>query len=283
MLSTAATPSSSDLTGDVLKVVQIFFYVIAAIVAVLTYRAAKKGWLAPVNTEYQKRVMERLAKLSEDLYSEFDPNSEHYWPKIKPVHGAIDHMNGVFERYKAEILATKAWGYGSPQTEDVRRMEQLLRPVVSDPFIPESIREAVVDFLENRIAVLSNIYIDEFETYGDGLATGTQQPLTELNEANAIHNRVVDAQHAQGCGISAIENEIHDLRGLIQSYFDGFNPKGRKTIRPRRNKPDPSSPSGAHSRLRVGEVMTATDETAAIRDDESEGDPPGPEELDRTR
>ena len=60
------------------------FYIIAGIVAVLTYRAAVKGWLTPTNTEYQKRVIDRLAKLSEGLFAEFDPTSENYWPTIIP-------------------------------------------------------------------------------------------------------------------------------------------------------------------------------------------------------
>lgn len=64
---------TADRYGDTLKIVHIVFYAVATIVAVLTYRAAKRGMLNTVSTEYQKRVMDRLQKLSEDLYSEFDP------------------------------------------------------------------------------------------------------------------------------------------------------------------------------------------------------------------
>lgn len=65
-----------DKYGDALTLAQIAFYVVGAIVAIPTYRAARRGLLNTVNTEYQKRVMDRLHRLSEDLYSEFDESSD---------------------------------------------------------------------------------------------------------------------------------------------------------------------------------------------------------------
>lgn len=279
MLSPDVVASAPDRLGDALKVVQIAFYVVAAIVAVLTYRAAKKGWLAPVNTEYQKRVMDRLAKLAEDLYSEFDPLSEHHWAKIRVVHDEIKRLNDTFERHKEDLFTAGEWLFGTPVTEDVQRLEHILRPVVSDPFIPEKIREAVVDFLENRVAVLTRIYIDEFESYCDGLAKGTQEPLTDLDAVNAIHNRIVDAQREQGCGIGAIENEIHDLRGLIQSYFDEFSPRGGKTRRKKRHKPEPSP--DAEAEVRVSDGAIAADATPSATDAEPSSEDVDPEEEGR--
>ena len=143
-----------DKYGDVLKIVQIGFYTVAAIVAILTYRAARRGLLNTVNTEYQKRVMDRLQKLSEDLYSEFDPSSETYWPNVRAVHEAIEEINDVFERNRDEILAERKYYYGVPVTKDVERLRRLLGPVISDPFIPDEIRGAVVDLLDSRIQVL---------------------------------------------------------------------------------------------------------------------------------
>jgi hypothetical protein len=129
--SSSATPrpkaSRQDTLGDALKIIQIAFYTIGMIVAILTYRAAKRGLLNTVNTEYQKRVMDRLQKLSEDLYSEA--------------------INKVFENRRDEILTARKYYCGTPYTEDVRRLRDLLDPVVSDPFIPENIRAAVIDLL----------------------------------------------------------------------------------------------------------------------------------------
>lgn len=215
-----------DLLGDTLKVIQICFYGLGMILAVLTYRAAVRGWLTPTNTEYQKRVMDRLAKLSEDLYSEFDESSDHYWPNIRPVHAAIEDINQTFERNKDQVLAERNWYYGTPLAKDVKRLYRLLRPILSDPFIPENIREGVVDLLENRLDVLQELYGTEFEKYSDNLAKGKHPPLTDLDDVNKIHNRIVEQMNSQGCGIRSIENAIHDIRGLIQDYFDSFNPHG---------------------------------------------------------
>jgi hypothetical protein len=130
-------PTAPDKYGDLLKIVQICFYIIGGFVAILTYRAARRGLLNTVNTEYQKRVMDRLHKLSEDLYSEFDPTSEHYWAKTRPVHAAIEHINMVYENNKDVILRDRKYYWGSPVTTDVLRLRHLLNPIVSDPFVPD--------------------------------------------------------------------------------------------------------------------------------------------------
>jgi hypothetical protein len=225
----AAEPPIPDCLGDTLKIVQICFYVLGMILGILTYRTAVKGWLTPTNTEYQKRVMDRLAKLSEDLYAEFDPTTDHYWPKIRAVQAAIENMNETFENHREEALAAKEWYFGTPIAADVQRLDRLLRPTISDPFIPENIRETVVDLLENRLHVLRGIYVREFERYANDLATGKHEPLIDpedLDDINKIHNRCVEQMRKQGCGITDIENSVHDIRGLIQDYFDSFNPHG---------------------------------------------------------
>jgi hypothetical protein len=223
----AQMPPAQATLGDTLKIIQIAFYTIGMIIAILTYRAAKRGLLNTVNTEYQKRVMDRRHKLSEDLYSEFEPSSPTHWATVRPVHHATEHINEVFENHMDEILAARKYYYGTPITEDVKRLYHLLAPVVSDPFIPENIRAAVVDLLRNRLHVLHGIYIREFEKYADGLAKGKQLRLTELDDVNRLHNKIVDQMNKQGCGITQIEQEVHEIRGLIQDYFDSFNPHRR--------------------------------------------------------
>jgi hypothetical protein len=219
-----AIPPTADKYGDALKIVQIIFYITAAIVAILTYRAARRGLLNTVNTEYQKRVIDRLQRLSEDLYSEFDPSSETYWPKVRVVHEGIAEINDVFERNRDEILSERKYCYGVPVTKDVERLRRLLGPVISDPFIPDKIRSAVIDLLDSRIQVLGSLYFDEFEKYSNNLAKGKHGPFTELDDLNKIHNRIVEQQRLRGCGIAQIEEDVQEIRALIQDYFDSFNP-----------------------------------------------------------
>jgi hypothetical protein len=215
-----------DALGDILKIIQITFYGTGTIIAILTYRGAKRGLLKSVNTEYQKRMMDRLHKLSEDLYSEFELSSPIHWATLRPVHDAIEEINKVFENHMDEILAARKY-YGTPCTEDVKQLQHLLDPLVSDPFIPENIRAAVIDLLEHRLHVLQGLYIREFEKYADSLAKGKQLPLTELDDVNRLHNKIVDHMNKQGCGMTQIEQEVHEIRGLIQDYFDSFNPHRR--------------------------------------------------------
>jgi hypothetical protein len=74
---------------------------------------------------------------------------------------------------------------------------------------------------------MNGIYIREFERYADRLAKGKQTPLTELDDVNKVHNRIVEQMNKQGCGIRDIEAEVHRIRGLIRDYFEGFNPHRR--------------------------------------------------------
>ena len=104
--------------------------------------------------------MDRLQKLSENLCSEFDPSSETYWPNVRAVNEAIEDINDVFERNRDDILTKRKYYYGIPFTKDVQRLRRLLDPVISDPFIPDEIRSAVVDLLDYRIQVLTSLHLD---------------------------------------------------------------------------------------------------------------------------
>jgi hypothetical protein len=212
-----------DKYGDLLKLTQIGFYIVAAIIAILTYRAARRGLLNTVNTEYQKRVMDRLQRLSEDLYSEFDPTSDTYWAKSKAVDEAVERINEVFQKHRETILKQREYAFGVPVTKDIQRLNRLLDPIISDPFIPDEIRNAVVDFLENRVEVMENVYISEFEKYSTGLAKGKHEPF-DTRRSMGLHNRIIDQLAQMGCGVRQIEEEVRAVRALIQDYFDSFNP-----------------------------------------------------------
>jgi hypothetical protein len=216
----------SEQLSDILKVVQISFYAVGMILAVLTYRAAKGSWLTPTSTEYQKRVIDRLAKLSEDLYSEFDRDSDKYWPLQQPVEEVIREIDREFQQDREAVLAAGKWQFGIPHSRDADRLEKILHRVLSDPFIPENIRAAVVDLLENRIEVMFRVRMEEFEMYCERLASGQYTPTSEGAAAGGIHNHIIEQLREQGCGITDIENAVHDIRGLIQDYFDSFNPHG---------------------------------------------------------
>jgi len=213
-----------DKYGDVLKITQIVFYMIGTIVAILTYHAARRGLLNTVNTEYQKRVMDRLQKLSEDLYSEFDPSSPAYWGKTYFIGEAVNDINAQFAANRELILEEGDFPLGIPVGDDEARLRQLLNPLRSDPFIPENIRDAVVDLLSTRLDVLFETRVQALEEYATSLARGKREPVSE---GGGLHNQILKQQRLRGCGIEEIEEDIHEIRALIQDYFDSFNPHRR--------------------------------------------------------
>lgn len=201
------------------------FYGTGTLLAVATYWKAKNGLLNTINTDYQKRVMDRLKELSERLYAEFDPDSPDYWPKERGIHWELKRIAKIFQRDRTDILAHGSWPYGVPAMKNTQRLRKILGPLESDPFVPEKIRKQVVQFLDDRLHVMEMVYFDTFERYLKKLAKGKQEPITNLDGLNQIHNSIVDQLSKQGCGVTDIEKDVHELRRAIQKYFESFTPR----------------------------------------------------------
>jgi len=208
---------------DLQKIAQIAFYLTIAVITILTFIKAKRGLLNTVNTEYHKKVIERLDELSKILLDEYDPDSEHYWAKTLLVDDAIDEMNKQFIENKDEIIKAGEMFGGIKICPAYLRLSKLVTRVKSDPFIPKGIRDSVVDLLENRADVLFNAYTSEIDKYRNALIKGKYKG--DLDESKyVIHNRVVDELNKRGCGIAQIEQEVHKVRLVIQGYFEKFRP-----------------------------------------------------------
>lgn len=134
----------------ILKIIQILFYVTAAIIAVLTYLSAKKGLLNTVNTEYHKRAFDKIESLSEELLSEFDPKSDDWWAKDDLLKKFLKETHEKFEKNKDAILKAKEFNSGIPSPKSFDRLVGIVRRIKSDPFVPKEIRDNVVLHLENR-------------------------------------------------------------------------------------------------------------------------------------
>lgn len=212
---------------DTLKAVQIVFYIVAGIIAVLTYLAARRGWLNPTHTEFQKRVMDRLATLADELYSEFNPASEDYLTDHNGLQQALALIHNHFEQSHDDILAAGEWEGWVLLPRDTLRFQRTLEPVRSDPFIPDNIRSVVIDLLERRLAAFSEISNLELLEYRNALACGKIKP--DENNWLPIMNRINTEMAKRKCGPAQIETSVHEIRGLIQEYFDAFNPHGRRS------------------------------------------------------
>ena len=212
-----------------LKFVQTVFYSVGALIAVLTYKAAMKSWLLPTNTEYQKKVMERLSKLAEDLLQEFDPNfhqslnRQSYIESAKYIYNEYIRLKDKIEIKQYEKVAP----ISIPFLKDVLRWSELLRSVRSDPFIPENIREKVVDLLEKLIEVKDTIYrncaIDLMYDLFEGKAPQPFDFICLITFHNLCCEKFND--HTD-CRPDKVWSQVHNIRGMIQDYFDSFNPHG---------------------------------------------------------
>jgi hypothetical protein len=212
------------MLDDTLKAAQVAFYITASVVALLTYLKAKKTLLSSVNTEYQKRVIQRLGEVSDLLLQEFDVDSPRYWARTEPAAQIVSSINDDFSKGRAEILKDGEFEPGIPWTDDQRYLERLVETLKSDPFLPKKIRDIVGDLLENRVATIHEIYITEARAYARALAKGKHLDTLDTNR-HWVHNRINDALYERGCGVSQIQGEVHEIRLAIQRYLESFDPR----------------------------------------------------------
>ena len=208
---------------DILKIVQIVFYLSASVFAFLTYLSVKKGFLNTVNTEYQKRVMDRLKILSEELASEFDRDSENYWAKKSHADEAVEKINELFLKYKKSILKNRKFVPGIPVPKKYEKISNFIELIKLDPFIPVEIREPLLKFLENRRDVLRSVHLKVLQEYKDSLARG-ERIKNLANNSGWIHNKINDLLYKKGFGISQVQEKIYKLLSDIQKYFESFDP-----------------------------------------------------------
>ena len=206
-----------------LKVLQSLFYAGGLVIAGLTYRRAKSTILNTVNTEYHKKVIERLAELSEVLYREFDAFSDDAWYKQDDVGYVVECLHSNIKGHRELIVAAGELLEGVAVSPVQNRLQNLTNRYKSDPFLPDQIRDKVVGLLEKRVNVMDGAYWDVMQDYMSALAMGRHWDTLETN-SSWLHNRVNEKLNEGGVGIAQVENAVHDIRLEIQRYFKQFNP-----------------------------------------------------------
>jgi hypothetical protein len=210
---------------DVQKLVQIGFWLISGTVVILTYLRARKGVLSTVNSEYQKRVMDRLQKLSEQFYEEFE-TEVHFQPIHKsPMAEGVRRMNEEFNRCKDYCFEKQEWEGGIPVADDILKIKKVIGPLKSDPFVPKEIRDLVLELLETRSQVMLSVYRQTFKRYGDSLANREREPSDDILVIAGLQNHALDLLREKGCASQQIEEEVHEIREAIQKYFESFDPR----------------------------------------------------------
>jgi hypothetical protein len=208
---------------EFLNVFQILFYVTVGTVAVLTFLSAKKGLLNPINTEYHKIAFGKIEKLSDDLLSEFDPKSDNYWCKDDPLDKFFEEIHDIFNKNKAQILKDKEFMMGLPSPRSFERLTETITKIKSEPFLPKEIRQQVVKHLETRTKKMFSIHMEETDKYMKELANGKYQGELKYNRG-MVHNRINDRMYKSDCGISQVEEQVHEVRLFIQDYLGKYDP-----------------------------------------------------------
>jgi hypothetical protein len=207
-----------------LLIVQIVFYLATGTVVILTYKNARKSLLNPVYTEYQKHVIAALAMLSEELASEFDPDSPNYWVGQHAIKEAVETINATFRQDRDRIPKAGEWKLaGYPASKEELRADRLIQSIKTDPFLPEQIRNSAVELLEGRIHALSDAESDALANYQNVLAQGKGLENIEENW-HWVHNDVNKKLYEQGFGISQVGEKVDNLRIEIQQHLRSFDP-----------------------------------------------------------
>ncbi|MCB2196461.1 MAG: hypothetical protein KQH79_11425 [Bacteroidetes bacterium] len=211
---------------NILKIVQIAFYLTGGTIAILTYIKAKKGLLNTINTEYQKKALVKVEEISDFLISEFDENSDNSWIKQDPTGECVKKMLEKYEKYKDKVKGQDRWSLGIPDNPVSNKLSNWVKQVKSDPFVPKKIREIVVKFIEERADNMLNIHLDELRKFGDDLIKNPEDYEGEDKDriGSIVHNRINSRLYESGCGISQIEEKIHEVRLEIQKYYEKYDP-----------------------------------------------------------
>ncbi|RBP77911.1 hypothetical protein EBI01_19750 [Marinomonas rhizomae] len=204
------------------KIFQIIFYLTASVVAVLTFIKAKNGLLNSVNTEYQKKVMERLASLADELWEEFDFVSENHWSKDGALTEVLEKIHEYALQNKYEILTGKKGFFGVPLPKKQKEMMAMVEKLKTDPFIPEKIRNKIVSLLDERLNSTFDAYQVVIGEYQKELSAGRKWNTFEENKS-FISNDIVSIMSDKGLSIPKLQEAIHEIRLEIQKYYESFN------------------------------------------------------------
>lgn len=201
---------------NILEVVQIAFYIVAMIVAVATYRAAKQGWLSPINTEYHKRTMDRIQDILGRLFEEFDYHSEKFMQRVKAQ--SIDAL-------RTEPLLP----FGTrPFTEHEMYLRKLESECNSDPFLPESIRGWLLDYVRYNRGAYVKAYDDAFEKCGFGVIDISVPKPSDQEQTSRAYFVIQEALEQQHASSEQRLEALTKVRTQIQHYFAKFDPSTKR-------------------------------------------------------
>src|SRR5271157_5056036 len=110
----------------------------------------------------------------------------------------------------------------------------MLDPIKSDPFIPHHIRDMVSELIATRFETYLEISREIIDDYQERLALCKHEPYKGSADTAAMHNKMNKMFYDRGCGISQIQEEVHEIRR--------GDPAILRVVRPSlRNRPETTS------------------------------------------
>lgn len=220
--------------ADVKDLVQIFFWIFAGSMTFLTYKNINKSLLSPVNTEYQKRVLENLSVLSGKLFSELKLGTEHYRGHSLQMRPIWKQMQSLYIEDKDSTRENGIDILDIEITSEFLFSQKLADEVRYDPFIPNEIREAVTTYLDCRTEASFDSTISSIQA--------TLANIDKIIEANGevpssyfeedinlfLENSYINHMDDRGFNYDKIEEMNKNIMIQVIEYIDSFNPRFNK-------------------------------------------------------
>lgn len=191
----------------------------------MTYISARKGLLNTVNTEYYKKVIENIYKISDELYADCDVFENNPESQSASIDEFIKRLNEYARQHRHEILTAvpDKLPLMAPMTKLQVRLVKLERKFDSDPFLPEPIRSSVVSYLKHRSNALHEVHWDAAKEYLEQLAKDSDWGDLD-RKSGGFHNSINSKYYDAGIGQSQVEDKVNKLRLEIQHYFAKYDP-----------------------------------------------------------
>ncbi|PKH08179.1 hypothetical protein [Moritella sp. Urea-trap-13] len=219
---------------DIKDLVQIVFWIFASSITFLTYRNINKSLLSPVNTEYQKRVLENLSVLSNKLFSELKSGTQDYRGHSLQMQPIWKQMQSLYIEDKDSTRENGIDILDINITSEFLFSQNLADEVRYDPFIPNEIREAVTTYLDCRTKVsfdstVSSLH-DTLINIDKIIEANGEVPSSYFEEDINIflENTYLDYMDNNGFSDEIIEEMNKNIMTQILEYIDSFNPRFNK-------------------------------------------------------
>ena len=211
------------------NVAQILFWVLTSVLASLAYFNAKKTLLSPVNTEYQKRIFDKLEILSKKLFSELKIGDDNYWLYQRPMKEVFTEICNEYKNNKESVHEFGLEISCSSVGKNYIYFQKLADEIRYELFLPDALKEPLISYLEQRAE--AEIFSTAFAVDSYINMINENKNYEEIDEEKfmEIENFYIDGMSESGFDNEAITTKNKEIMDKIINYVQSFNPNPLKT------------------------------------------------------